>query len=178
MDRAAVGDRRAAVRIGDGDQFVVGVVLLAGDAVLAGERVELDVAGVVAALQEFGDGGLVAGFGGADEVVVGDVQALPGLGELRCDRVGERLRVETRGLGGLLDLEAVLVGAGEVLDVVAEEAVPPGERVADDRRVRMAEVGLGVDVVDRRGHVEPGHACTLEPGPDPATRSSRRNPIS
>jgi hypothetical protein len=34
----------------------------------------------------------------------------------------------------------------------------------------MAEVRLGVDVVDRRGHVEPGHACTLEPGPDPPTR--------
>jgi hypothetical protein len=29
----------------------------------------------------------------------------------------------------------------------------------------MAEVGLGVDVVDRGGHVEPGHASTLEAGP-------------
>ena len=56
--------------------------------------------------------------------------------------VGELLRRQARGLGGLLDLEPVLVGAGEELHVVAEQAVPAGERVADDRRVGVAEVRL------------------------------------
>ena len=57
LDRALV-DRAPSSPV---DQFVVGVVLLAGDAVLAGERVELDVAGVVAALQQLGDGALWRG---------------------------------------------------------------------------------------------------------------------
>ncbi len=165
-----IGQQSAPV---DRDQLVVGVVLLAGDAVLAGVRVELDVAGVVAALEEFGDGGLVARLGGADEVVVGDVQALPGVGEQRGDRVDELLRRLPGGLGGLLDLEAVLVGAGDVLDVLAEQPVPAGERVADDRGVRVAEVRLGVDVVDRGGDVEAGHASTLEARPVAPTRHCR-----
>jgi hypothetical protein len=165
VDRAAVGGPGRRSR-----PVVVGVVLLAGHAVLAGERVELDVAGVVAALQQFGDGGLVARFGGADEVVVGDVEPLPRRGELRGDLVGELLRGHAGGLGDLLDLEAVLVGAGHVLDVVAEQAVPAGERVADDRGVRVAEVGLGVHVVDRRRQVEPGHACS--PSSDPRLAGS------
>ena len=105
-----------------GQQLVVGVVLLAGDAVLAAVHAELDVAGVVAALQQLDDGGLVARLGGADEVVVGDVQPVPGVGELGRDLVAELLRGLAGGLGGLLDLETVLVGAGEVLDVVARAA--------------------------------------------------------
>ena len=57
-----------------GQQLVVGVVRLAAHAVLAAVVVELDVAGVVAALQQLGDRGVVARLGGADEVVVGDVE--------------------------------------------------------------------------------------------------------
>ncbi len=165
VDRAAVG---GAV---DGDQFVVGVVLLAGHAVLAGEGVELDVAGVVAALQQLGDGGLVARFGGADEVVVADVESFPGRRELRSDVVGEGLRRDSGSFGCLLDLEAVLVGAGDVLDVVAEEAVPAGECVTDDRGVRVAEVRLGVHVVDRCRQVEPAHVEHARAWIDPGHRS-------
>ena len=144
LDRALVDRAQVA-----GVELVVGVVLLAGDAVLALVDVELDVAGVVAALQQFGDADPVALLGGADEVVVGDVQPLPRLGEQRGDRVDELLRRSCRRpRRALLHLLAVLVGAGEELDVVAEQAVPAGERVADDRGVRVAEVRLGVDVVD------------------------------
>ena len=73
------------------------------------------------------------------------------------------LRRRPGGLGRLLDLEAVLVGAGEELDVVAEQTVPPSERVADDRRVGVAEVWFRVDVVDRRRHVEPVHHVIAHP---------------
>ena len=71
--------------------------------------------------------------------------------------VGELLGREALCVGGLLDLEAVLVGAGEELDVVTEQPVPAGERVADDRRVRVAEVGLRVHVVDGCRQVEAAH---------------------
>ena len=66
LDRSLV-DLAQVARV----EFVVGVVLLARDAVLALVDVELDVAGVVAALQQLGDADLVALLGGADEVVVG-----------------------------------------------------------------------------------------------------------
>ena len=82
LDRAMV-DRAQVLDTVDRDQVVVGVVQLAGHAVETLEHVELDVARVVAALEQFGDGRLVARFGGADEVVVGDVEPSPGLGELR-----------------------------------------------------------------------------------------------
>ena len=111
LDGPLVDRAQVAGRI----ELVVGVVLLARHAVLALVDVELDVAGVVATLQQLGDGGLVARLGGADEVVVGDVQPLPRLVEQRGDRVGEVLRRQARGLGGLLDLQAVLVGAGQEL---------------------------------------------------------------
>ena len=153
LDRQLVDRAQVA-----GQQVVVAVVQLAAHAVLAPVQVELDVAGVVAALQQLDDGGPVPRLGRADEVVVGDLEVLPRLGELRGDRVGERLRLEPGRLGGPLDVEAVLVGAGEEVDVVAEQAVPAGEGVADDRRVGVAEVRLGVHVVDRRRDVEPAHA--------------------
>ena len=76
------------------------------------------------------------------------------------------LRRHARCLGGLLDLEPVLVGAGQELDVVAEQAVPAGQRVADDRRVGVAEVRFGVDVVDRRRDVEPAHDRHATEGPN------------
>ena len=148
-----------------GQQFVVGVVLLAADAVLAPVEVELEVTGVVAALEQLEHAGAVAGFGGADEVVVGDLEVLPRLGELRRDRIGERLRVEAGGVGGALDVEAVLVGPGEEQDVVAEQPSPARQRVTDDGGVGVPEVRFGVDVVDRRRRVEPGHASNATSNP-------------
>ena len=70
--------------------------------------------------------------------------------------------VDPLALGRLRDRLAVLVGAGEEEDVLAALAHVPGEDVGGDRRVRVAEVGLGVDVVDRGGDVEAGVAH-LEP---------------
>jgi hypothetical protein len=61
-------------------------------------------------------------------------------------------------------LQAVLVGAGEEIDVVVEQAMPTGQRVGDDRRVRVADVGGIVDVIDRRGDVEAADPPRLEGG--------------
>ena len=62
--------------------------------------------------------------------------------------------VDPLALGRQRDRLAVLVGAGEEEDVLAALAHVAGEDVGGDRRVGVAEVGLGVDVVDRRGDVE------------------------
>ena len=104
------------------------------------------------------DADAVARLGRADEVVVRDVEraATP---TRNCGAITSAncLRREARCVGRLLDLEAVLVGTGEEVDVVAEQPVPAGERIADDRRVRVSEVGLGVHVVDGCGQVEAAH---------------------
>ena len=70
-------DRAVAV-----DELVLGVVRLARHAVEAFVRAELDVAAVVDRLQELLHRGVVARLGRADEVVVGDVEAVPGVAEV------------------------------------------------------------------------------------------------
>ena len=136
------------------DEVGLGVVRLARHAVEALVGAELDVAGVVAGLEQPLDGPVVAGLGGADEVVVGDVEQLPRVPEALDGLVGPLPRRDAVGLGRPLDLQAVLVGAGEEEDVVAEEPVPAGHRVGRHRRVGVPDVGRVVHVVDRRRQVE------------------------
>ena len=83
LDRRAVDRAAQAV-----DELVFLVVELAADAVEALVGVELDVAGVVDPLEELLHRAVVAGLGGADEVVVGDVEAVPGLAEEGAVAVG------------------------------------------------------------------------------------------
>ena len=149
-DRLARVDRAVAAV----DQLALLVVRLAGDAVRALVGVELDVAVVLDPLQQRLHGGVVAGLGGADEVVVGDVEAVPRLPEAGGVAVGLLLGRDAGRLGGLGHLQAVLVGAGEEVGVVAEEAVPAGQGVGDHRRVGVPDVGGVVHVVDRRRDVE------------------------
>ena len=142
----------AAVRTADAGGAVD--VSLVGDAVLAGVGRKVDVAAVLEGLEEVLDALLVTEFGGADEVVVGDAHAVPQGVERGGDPVGELLRGDAGGVGGALDLLAVLVGAGEEEGVVAEQAMAPGEDVRDDGGIGVADVGARVDVVDRRGEIE------------------------
>ena len=162
-----------------GEQFLVGVVLLAAHAVLAAIPVELDVAGVVAALQQLDHGVAMAGLGRADEVGVGDVQPGPRVDVLRRDAIHELTRRLADRLGRLLHLEPVLVGARDEPDVLAEQPVPPRERIADDRRVGVAEVRLGRHVVDGGRRIEPAHPPDANEQPPPPTvgYSSVRTPI-
>ena len=76
------------------------------------------------------------------------------LAEAAGDAVGERLGRDA-GVGGrLLDLLAVLVGAGQEAHPAAVEPREPGDGVARQRRVGVPDVRHVVDVVDRRGDVE------------------------
>ncbi len=106
-------------------------------------------------VQEGWHAALVPVLGGADEVVVADVERLqhrlPVLGD---QPVGPLLRGDAGALRRPQDLLAVLVGAGQEPHVLAPLPVPPADRVGGDRRVRVPDVWGVIDVVDGRGDVE------------------------
>ena len=147
-----------AVAVGE---LVLHVVGLASNAVVPAVHIELDVAGVVARLQQFLHAALVAVFGGANEVVVLHVESLPRVGVERRDLVDELARCLARGVGVLLHLEAVFVGARQQVHVVSAESVPATDRVGDDRGVRVPEVRLGRHVIDRCRRGELWHHSNL-----------------
>ena len=90
-----------------------------------------------------------------------DVQLFPEVLEDGHDAVGQLVGVDAL-LGGRLDhLDAVLVGAGEEERVVAGQAVIAGDGVGADGGVNVAEVRLGVGVVDGGGDVE-GHGISCQ----------------
>ncbi len=128
---------------------------LGGRAVPALVEVLVEVALILEALERRLHGLRVPRLRRADEVVVGDRQALPQLLEALDELVGVRLGREPPRLRRLHDLQAVLVGAGEEGDLASAQPVPAREHVRDDRRVRVPEVGLVVHVVDGRRDVEP-----------------------
>jgi len=97
---------------------------------------------------------MVTGFGGANVIVVGDSHALPEVLKAGGDLVGELLRGDSGGRCGALHLLAVLVGPGEEEGVVAQQAMASRDDIGGDGGVGVADVGAGVDVVDRRGEEE------------------------
>ena len=137
------------------------VVGLARDAVVTAVHVLFDVARRIARLEQSLYADLVAVFRRANEILVAHVQPLPRIGEERSDVVDESLRSDAGFLGRAGDLQTVFVGSGEKVHVVTEESVPAAHRIGDDRRVRVTEVRLGVDVVDRGGCRELCHLSNL-----------------
>ena len=135
-------------------EIVLDVVGLTRHAVETAVGIEFDVAVVVTGLEQALNSDAMAIFGGADEVVVGDVEFAPRVGEQRGNGVDELAWGHAGGVGGLLNLQAVLVGAGEEVDVLAEQALPAAQGVTHDGCVRMAEVRLGVDVINGCRRVE------------------------
>ena len=113
----------------------------------------LDPAVVVDPLDHLGDLGGVARVGGANEEVIAGVDDRHQLTELLGISIRELLRGDSLALGGGLDRLAVLVGSGQEEDVLAALAHMAGEHVGGHRRVRVAEMRLGVYVVDRGGQV-------------------------
>ena len=95
--------------------------------------------------------------GGADEAVVGDVHELPqvqhALGS--SDDVVHELLGGDAGLAGLvLDLLAVLIGAGQEHHVTALEPLIAGHGVGGHGAVGVADVQLVRGVVDRGGDIK------------------------
>ena len=98
--------------------------------------------------------GLVAGLGGADEVVVGEAEVLGEREPLEGELVAVGHGILALGGGGLLDLLAVLVKAGDEEDLLAHGTMGASDDVGDDLFVGVPEVGCAVGVVDGGGDVE------------------------
>jgi len=101
-------------------------------------------------------------FGGANEVADIDVQALPRIGEQRRDLVDKLLRRNAFGVGKLLNLQTVFVGARQQVHIIATKFVPSTNRISDNRRIGVPEVGFGVDIVNRCRRRELFHCYILE----------------
>ena len=126
---------------------------LLGHAVPALVGALVNVALLAQDLPEVLDGLDVAVLGGADEVVVGDLQLAPELLEGRGLGVAPLLGGHAVGGGGVGHLLAVLVDAGEEERVVAVHAAEARLDVGHDGGVGRAQVRGGVHVVDGRGDV-------------------------
>ena len=96
--------------------------------------------------------------GGADEIVVRAVHALDHGLEARHVALEQLVRRQPFLGAGLLDFLAVLVGAGEEIDVVAVEPHEAGDGVGGDRLIGVADMRRAVRVGDRGGDVE-GLSC-------------------
>ena len=96
----------------------------------------------------------MARLGGSDEVVVRNLERLPQIAKRRLHGVAPRLRrIEAVLLGRLRHLLAMLVHAGEELDVVPARATEARLHIGENRAVRRTEMRLGVHVVDGRRDV-------------------------
>ena len=104
------------------------------------------------------DSAPVPRLGRPDEVVVLDLEGAVELVVSLDDAVRELDRGDALRRGRLLDVLAVLVGAGQEPRLLADQAPVARQRVRDDGRVDVPDVGQIVDVVDRRRRVEGLHA--------------------
>ena len=138
-------------------QLALGPEALAGLAVFALVGALVDVALFVHLTEDLLDGGTVVIVGGADEAVVGDVHQLPqvqdALGALH-DVVQELLGGLSGGLGLVLDLLAVLVGARQEQHVAAGEPLVAGHGVGGHGAVGVADVQLVGGVINGGCDVE------------------------
>ena len=129
----------------------LGEVGLIGHAVPAVIAALIEIAGLLHALPQVLHGMMLARLGGADEIVVGNLELAPEVLEEGRLGVAPLLRGgKAVLLGGLGDLLAVLVHAGQELDVIAGGATIASLNVGDDGGISRAQVRIGVDVVDGR----------------------------
>jgi hypothetical protein len=93
--------------------------------------------------------------GGANEVVVGELQRPRELPPVVRQPVAIRLRILAFALRDLLDLLPMFIEARQKERVVAEAALRACDHIRGDFFIGMAQVGLAVDVIDRGRDVEP-----------------------
>ena len=149
-----VVDLAAAVGALAVHQLAVGPETLAGLAVVAHILALIDVALLIQLGEDLLAGLDVVVVGGADEAVVADVQQLPQVLDGGHDAVHIFLGLHPGGRGLVLDLLAVLVGAGQEHHVVPLLALEAGQRVTGHGGVAVADVQLVAGVVDGGGDVE------------------------
>ena len=130
---------------------------LARDAVPPLVVAVIDVAGVGQSRDQGRHAGPVARLRRADEVVERDVEPRPDVTERLLHVVAEGERLDTQLASALEDVLRVLVVAHHEAGLDAAQPLVAGDDVGRNLLVGRPEVGAAVDVVDRRGDVEPGH---------------------
>ncbi len=129
-------------------------VKLVVNAVLASVRALVDVSVVANFTPQSLHALLVALGRCANEIVVGEAEALPACTESFGDLIGKLLRSFAGCLRRSLDLLSVLIGACQEPGVVAQHAMPASDRIAGNRRVGVSNVRTRIHVVDWGRDVE------------------------
>ena len=93
---------------------------------------------------------------GADELIVLDAELGPQGLELAADAVHEFLRGLPGRFGGLDDLVAVLVRAGQEPRILAEQRMETAQAVRNDGRIGVPKVRAGVHVINRCRNIKRG----------------------
>src|SRR5580700_817280 len=104
-------------------------------------------------------------FGGPDEIIVRDAHPLPQLAELRRNFVRILLRSLARSQRSPLNLLPVLISACEKKCFRAQQALPPRNRVARNRRISVPDVRTRVHVINRRRNIKLSAHKVLMPYP-------------
>ena len=138
-------------------EFLLGVVAFATDAVEPLVVPKVDVAVCGDATPQLLHPALVTLRARPDEVIGLTAELRPRFLEDAAHVVRKCLRCDPALLCRALDLESVLVGAGEKKRIVPAERSVTLEHITHDGRVGAAEMRNVVDVIDRRGDVIRAH---------------------
>jgi len=97
----------------------------------------------------------MARFGGADEIIICDIQSVPDWLPFVDDQVvAPLLRCGVVSGSGVEDFLTVFICAGQKPDVLPALTVPASEDIASDSRVCMSDMWRVVDVINRRRYIE------------------------
>ena len=124
--------------------------LFTGDAIPAPLLTQANVPVVADPFVEPMDQPLVLGGAGAHKAVMADADALPEGRKVACHAIHIVPGGDTGGYGAALNLEAMLVTAGDQTHLISLQPVPAGNGICCQGGVDTADVGLVVDVVKRR----------------------------
>ena len=95
----------------------------------------------------------MARLGGADEIVIREIQTRRQVTEILADGIGEGLRRETLVIRRLFDLLPMFVRAGKEHHLISVQPLEPGQHVTGQGRIGMADMRLVIHVINRRGNV-------------------------
>jgi hypothetical protein len=116
----------------------------------AGIFVEIDGARLLQGDPQRLNGALMALLGGANVVVIGNVERSIHLAKTRRIPVGQFERRQAFLDGGLLHLQTMLIRSGQETNVVAVEPLEAGNRVGRHDRIGMTDMRHAIGIEDRR----------------------------
>ena len=113
----------------------------------------VNIALIIGALEEHLHDLFMTFLGGADEVIIGNIELLPQLLEHAYDLIRVLDRRDTGFLCLLLDLLSVLIRSGQEKDIIAVKTLETSHAVSDGCAVCMPDVQLRAGIVNRRGDI-------------------------